>query len=282
MQELLKRFAGRFALTLGLVVLEAAGWILFPLVIGRAIDSVLADSTRGLYEFAVLGIVTMGIAVVRRLVDSRAYARIYVTLGEEMAESAAGSSTSTRTARLGMLREIVEFFENSLPELINAVLGLVGTVLILAALNVPVFLGCLVIAVATVVLYALTGTLTMRYNRGLNDEHERQVDAVDSGDPGRLATHLRAMMRWNIRLSDLEAANFGINWVFMIALLVFAVSAATTETAEYGAVFAIVMYVFQFVESMLMLPFFYQQWLRLREISGRLAAETPATATAPG
>jgi ABC-type bacteriocin/lantibiotic exporter with double-glycine peptidase domain len=280
MHALLKRFAGRFALTLTLVVLEAAGWILFPLVIGRAIDSVLADSTRGLWEFAILGIVTMGIAVLRRIVDSRAYARIYVTLGEEMAASAAGSSTSTRTARLGMLRELVEFFENSLPELVNAVLGLVGTVLILAALNVPVFLGCLVIAVATVVLYALTGRLTMRYNRGLNDEHERQVDAVDSGDPGRLATHLRAMMRWNIRLSDLEAANFGVNWVFMIALLVFAVSAATTETAEYGAVFAIVMYVFQFVESMMMLPFFYQQWLRLREISGRLAAENPVTAAA--
>ena len=271
MHALLKRFAGRFVLTLTLVVLEAAGWVLFPLVIGRAIDSVLADSTRGLYEFAILGIVTMGIAILRRVVDSRAYARIYVTLGEEMADAAADSSTSTRTARLGMLREIVEFFENSLPELINSVIGLAGTVLILAALNVPVFLGCLAVAVATVVLYALTGGLTIRYNQGLNDEHERQVDAVDSGDPARLAKHLRAMMRWNIRLSDLEAANFGINWVFMIALLVFAVSAATTETTEYGAVFAIVMYVFQFVESMLMLPFFYQQWLRLREISGRLA-----------
>ena len=47
------------------------------------------------------------------------------------------------------------------------------------------------------------------------------------------------MMRWNIRLSDLEAANFGINWVFMIARLVFAVSAATRETAEYGTVFAV-------------------------------------------
>ena len=272
MHALLKRFAGRFALTLTLVVLEAAGWILFPLVIGRAIDSVLADSTRGLYEFAILGIVTMGVAVLRRLVDSRAYARIYVTLGEEMAESAADTSTSTRTARLGMLKEIVEFFENSLPELINAMIGLAGTVVILAALNLPVFLGCLVVALATVVLYLLTGGLTMRYNQGLNDEHERQVDAVDSGDPARLAKHLGAMMRWNIRLSDLEAANFGINWVFMIGLLVFAVSAATTETTEYGAVFAVVMYVFQFVESMLMLPFFYQEWLRLREISGRLAA----------
>ena len=271
MHALLKRFAGRFALTLSLVVLEAAGWILFPLVIGRAIDGVLANSARGLYELAILGTVTMGIAVVRRLVDSRAYAGIYATLGEEMASAAEGASTSTRTARLGMLKEIVEFFENSLPELINAVLGLGGTMLIVATLNFPVFLGCLAAAAATVILYALTGRLTTRYNQGLNDEHERQVDAVHSGDPGRLGEHLRAMMRWNIRLSDLEAANFGINWVFMIALLVFAVSAAVQETAEYGAVFAVVMYVFQFMESMMMLPFFYQEWLRLREISGRLA-----------
>ncbi len=271
MQSLLKRFAGRMALTLLLVVLESAGWVFFPLFIGRAIDGVLADSARGLYELAGLGIVTMGIAIVRRLVDSRAYARIYTQLGEEMVAATADSGTSARTARLGMLKEMVEFFENSLPELINSVLGLGGTVVILSVLNVPVFLGCIVVALATVTLYALTGKLTIRYNEGLNDEHERQVDAVDSGDPRRLGDHLRAMMRWNIRLSDLEAANFGVNWVFMIALLVFAVSAAVEQTADYGAVFAVVMYVFQFVESMLMLPFFYQEWLRLREISGRLA-----------
>ena len=272
MHALLTRFAGRLSVTVALVVFEAAGWVLFPLFIGRAIDSVLAGSVRGLYEFGVLGIATMGIAVLRRLVDSRAYGRIYITLGEEMAASAAASSTSKRTARLGMLREIVEFFENSFPELVSSVIGLGGTVLILAALNRPVFLGSLAVSVATVLLYALTGRLTTRYNQGLNDEHERQVDAVDSGDPARLGAHLRATMRWNIRLSDLEAANLGINWVFMVALLVFAVSAATMETAEYGEVFAVMMYVFEFVESMLMLPFYYQQWLRLREISGRLAA----------
>ena len=271
MNVFLKRFAGRFALTLTLVALEASGWVLFPLVIGRAIDSVLADSTRGLYELAILGVATMGMAVVRRLVDSRAYAGIYATLGEEMMETTEETSTSTRTARLGMLREIVEFFENSMPELINSVLGLTGTVLIVATLNFRVFLGCLAAGAATAILYALTGRLTTRYNQGLNDEHERQVDAVDSGDPRRLGQHLRAMMRWNIRLSDLEAANYGTNWVFMIALLVFAVSAAVTEVAEYGAVFALVMYVFQFMESVMLLPLFFQQWLRLREISGRLA-----------
>ncbi len=271
MHAFLKRFAGRLTLTMSLVVLEAAGWILFPLFIGRAIDSVLAGSTRGLYELAALGIGTMLIAIIRRLVDSRAYSRVYVGLGEEIVGADADSDTSTRTARLGMLREIVEFFENSLPALVNSVLGLAGTVLILWLLNVPVFLGCVVVAVATMTLYAVTGRLTTRYNEGYNDQYERQVDAVGSGDPVRLGRHLRAMMRWNIRLSDLEAANFGVNWVFMTGLLVFAVAAAAEQTLEYGAVFAIVMYVFQFVESMLGIPLYYQQWLRLREISGRFA-----------
>ena len=275
MDVILKRFAGRLALTMSLVVLEAIGWILFPLVIGRAIDSVLADSMRGLYELAALGIGTMLIAIVRRLVDSRAYAKIYVRLGGEMVGADEESDTSTRTARLGMLREVVEFFENSLPALVNSVLGLVGTVLILWLLNLPVFLGCVVVGIGTVAIYALTGRLTTRYNEGFNDEYERRVEAVDSGDPGRVRGHLRAMMRWNIRLSDLEAANFGVNWVLMTGLLVFAVGAAARQTIEYGAVFAIVMYVFQFVESMMGIPLYYQQWLRLREISGRLAGLPP-------
>lgn len=274
MQTLLKRFAGRYTLTVLLVVLEATGWVFFPLVIGRAINSVLADSVRGLYELAGLGIVAMGIAVLRRVVDSRAYAVIYTTLGEEMVARDAESSTSTRTARLGMLKEIVEFLENSLPELIVSVVGLAGTVLILSALNFRIFVGCLIVIGVTVTIYALTGRLTTRYNEGLNNEHERRVDIVHSGNPARVARHLRRMMRWNIRLSDLEAANFGVNWLFMVALMVYSVSAAAEQTVEYGTVFAVVMYVFEFMESMMMLPFYYQEWLRLREISGRLATVT--------
>ena len=272
MLALLKRFGGRFALTLTLVVLESVGWTLFPLVIGRAIDSVLADSARGLYEFAGLGIAAMGIGLARRVIDSRAYARIYARLGEELVGRQSEDNTSTTTARLGMLREIVEFFENSLPGLITSVIGLAGTIAILSVLNRPVFIGCAVVIGATVVLYALTGRLTTRYNKGLNDEHERQVEAVESADAARVGRHLHDMMRWNIKLSDLEAANFGIVWLFMIALLVFSIETAADNTVQYGTVFAVVMYVFQFSESVILLPFYYQQWLRLREISGRLAA----------
>ena len=171
-----------------------------------------------------------------------------------------------------MLREIVEFFENSLPELITSVLQLAGTILIPSTLNLPIFGGCVAVVGVTVAVYALTGRLTTRYNRRLNDEHERQVDAVESGDAVRVGRHIRDMMRWNIKLSDLEAANFGIVWLFMIGLLVYSIEAAAEKTVAYGTVFAIVMYVFQFMKSIASLPLYYQQWLRLREISGRLVA----------
>lgn len=272
MNILLRRFGGRIALTLSLIVLEAVGWVLFPLVIGRAIDGVLAGSQHGLFELAGLGFVAMGIAITRQIVDSRAYARIYARLGEELIGSHSESTTSTKTARLGMLRETVEFFENSVPALVRSLIELGGPILILSALSRPVFYGCLTVLGVTVVVYALTGRMTTRYNRELNDEHERQVDAVESGDAPRIGRHLREMMRWNIKLSDLEAGTFGVVWLFLIGLLVYSIAVTAENTVAYGAVFAIVMYVFQFTESVTSLPLYYQQWLRLREISGRLVA----------
>lgn len=269
--EAIKPFKRQLVFTLSLVILEAAGWVLFPLVIGRAVDSVIEGGQRGLWELATLGIATVGIYVARRVYDSRAYAKVYVRLSEELVTRQRSASVSAKTARLGMLREIVEFFENSLPTLVSSVLGLAGTVLILSALNVPIFLGCLGVTAATAIVYGATGRFTTRWNQAFNDEYERRVEVVESGVAGRVGRHVRRMMRWNVKLSDLEAVNFGVVWTLMVVLLVFSVSAAVRDGGEYGQVFAVVMYVFQFMESVMMLPMHYQEWLRLREIAGRLA-----------
>ena len=267
----LRPFRRPLAFTVSLVVLESVGWLLFPLVIGRAIDSAIVGSWRGLVELAVLSVATVGVDVFRRVYDSRAYAKVYVQMSEELAARQSGIGTSAKTARLGMLGEVVEFFENSLPTLVSSVLGLVGTVAILAALSLPIFAGCMIVVVATVAVYGWTGKFTVRFNEAYNNEYERRVEVVASGNPARVARHIRRMMRWNIKLSDLEAANFGILWVLMAGLMAYSVHATATDTVEYGGVVAVVMYVFTFMESVAMLPLFYQQWLRLQEILGRLA-----------
>lgn len=50
----------------------------------------------------------------------------------------------------------------------------------------------------------------------------------------------------------------------------FGVKAANDGTLKAEAIMSIVMYVFQFAEGSGMLPLYYQQYLRLNEISERL------------
>lgn len=79
----------------------------------------------------------------RRLYDTRVYSGIYVDISTETAQSDTASNTSTVNARITMLRELVEFLENDMPELINSLIALVGTVIILYALDMHIFLACL-------------------------------------------------------------------------------------------------------------------------------------------
>jgi hypothetical protein len=80
-------------------------------------------------------------------------------------------------------------------------------------------------------------------------------------------------MRWNIKLSDLETANYFVIWLGIIGLLVFApIAAVSSGVLNYGLVFSILMYVFQYIESLVSLPYFIQKVIRLQEISGRLGS----------
>ena len=263
-------FKWRFSLTLFLLLTESGLMILFPLFIGFAIDDALIGSYKGSFYLGGLGLALLIFAGGRRLFDSRFYAKVYRKYGLKVGTSDKVSS-SQKAARLHMLTEVVEFFENSMPALIASIIGLVGTLIIVAALNTKIFLGCLVLLVFTFIIYALTSKKTTRFNSELNNEIEKQVDVVATNEVPKISTHLKDLMKWNIKLSDLEMINFSVVWTGMMGFLVVAIMwSVEGDDPQYGAVFALVMYIFQYIESLIGLPLFYQQWLRLAEISNRL------------
>ena len=89
------------------------------------------------------------------------------------------------------------------------------------------------------------------------------------------------MMKWNIKFSDLEAKNFSLSWIALIGFLVLSIVIAVSDgMVQYGALFSLIMYVFQFMENVVNLPFFYQNWLRLKEINQRLSATYPTRESA--
>ena len=260
-----------FGFTLSLILVEAFLALLFPLFIGRAIGDAMAGHHSGVVQLGIIGIAALLVGVGRRFFDSRFYAKIYQDISPQVLSRIDGDQSSVKAARLGMIHELVEFMENSVPELISAVISLFGVIIVLATLNLPIFYGCLIVTLIIGLVYWMSSAITMRLNKASNDEFEKQVNVLARNDPAALSDHLRKMMHWNIKLSDLEAANFSVSWIALMGFLVGSILIATGQTTvEYSILFSLIMYVFQYIENVVHLPFFYQHWLRLQEITHRM------------
>lgn len=249
--------------------------LMLPLAIGSAIDGLLADSYHGVWWLIAVGLGVTISGSLRRLYDTRVYSGIYVDISTETAECDTNSNTSTVNARVTMLRELVEFLENDMPELINSLTALVGTVVILFALDQQIFLACLAELLLIVLVFLATRKRTTALNHHYNNTMEAQVTAIDNRTTQPVRGFMRKLMHWNIKLSDMETLIFGIIWLGMVALIVFSVIQAVGDgDMKTGTIMATVMYVMQFSEGSGMLPLYFQKYLRLQEISTRLTQNT--------
>jgi len=269
----LVRRSGLQVLGTGLMVVVEVGLIaLIPLFLGRAIDKLLDDAHHAaLIELGVLFFVLIVVAVLRRVYDTRIYGTMRVKLGVELAERSRGKPLSQTNARVTMSREIVDFLEDHTPRLITNVIGVLLSVLILFSFDL--WLGVLSIAavVTMLVTYLLFHRYFYRLNTNLNGALEGQVDALKTRQTQAIAALLARVRGSEVRLSDANAALYGLVFVGMFALILANLWIASNLPAiTVGAIFAILSYSWEVVESSTELPDTLQQWTRLTEIQGRI------------
>ena len=142
----------------------------------------------------------------------------------------------------------------------------------LAIISPILSLGTIGVALVIGLIFFFSRKKIKRLNAGLNDEMEHQVNILEKRDAAQAARHFSALVRWRIRLSDLEARNFGLGFFFAFLLLSIAIYIlVAVEGKSAGQAFAGLTYILQFTESVIILPFTYQSFLRTEEISKRLA-----------
>ncbi|MEM9724379.1 MAG: ABC transporter six-transmembrane domain-containing protein [Pseudomonadota bacterium] len=268
---ILRVFRGSVALTWSLVLVETALMALVPLFIGFAIDELLLRQTGALWTLAWIMAALIGIAVARRVYDTRVYGTIRVELGVEQAARSAQTPVSVLTARLGMGRELVDFLEHTAPEAMAAAVQLAIAVAVLYAFSPAFAAGGGLCAVALLLIYALFHRRFFRLNGALNRQMERQVGILEHRRPRAVRLHLARLRVREVGLSDAEAVLYGAVFAVLSALVLFNLWFATTALRlSTGEIFSTVSYSWQFVDSALALPATLQSWSRLAEISRRL------------
>jgi len=273
---IIRTFRWRIAITWSIVLVENALIAFIPLLIGLSIDGLLAGRFE---ELTLLGGVLVGlvlVAVVRRVYDTRVYGAIRMTLGSELQTRYRDLPISARTARIDMSRELVDFLEEQVPQLITAIIQIVVSFGVLAFFSWQLGLSSLCVFVGMLLVYSLFHRRFYRINAALNAQREKQVDILSVGARVAVFRHFRALRHNEVRISDTEAAVYGGIFLLQIAFILANLwIGSQLEGITAGKIFSIATYSWEYVESALMLPLALQQWSRLSEITARINNDKP-------
>ncbi|MGI9356524.1 MAG: ABC transporter six-transmembrane domain-containing protein, partial [Rhizobiaceae bacterium] len=258
-------------LTWGLTMLETAMLASLPLLIGFSIDGLLAGDWTPFQNFIAVLAGLLIVATSRRIYDTRAYGTMQVELGKSLAERKANQPVSIVNARLGMGRELVDFLEQEIPQVMTATIQVIASVVILMSFHNLLAASAAGAAVAIIIIYGLFSHRFFRLNSVLNEQAEKQVTALESRDVAKLGTHLFALRRVEVRLSDTESLVYAAVFAVLLSMLAFNLwFAATQSAASPGQIFSIVTYSYEFVQSAVLLPMALQSLTRVSEITHRI------------
>jgi ABC-type multidrug transport system fused ATPase/permease subunit len=272
LKTLFRRYRARIFLTYALLVVEEILELLYPFVIGVAINGLLEQNYQGLIIFACQVMLHLLLGVSRRMFDTRTYTHMYAQLASDTAlqQHSNGIELSHIAARSGMLQGFVDFFERDVSGMIQSVFAVLGAAIMLAFYDLWLVLFCGVLVIPILILNSFYAVKSERLSKGLNDELEQQLSALGSRGEKTITKHYSLLATWRIKLSDAEAQNFGLMQIFVLALFVTALLRLGVLHLELGSIFSVFSYILGFTAGLDKIPVLVQQLSRLRDVSKRL------------
>ena len=272
---LFRAHRGSMFITYALFCIENALRLAQPLVLGLAINDLLTASYRGLLVFVGQHLAYMLIGAARQMYDTRVFTSVYAGLATDLisTQRSGDVDTSRVAARSTLSREYVDFFEQSMPMLLQAAFSIAGALLMLGWYSVTLIPLCLMLLLPAALLNAAYGRRTLLLSGRLHDEYEQEVSVIESGDPQQTRRHFDALSHWRVKLSDAEAINFALMELFVLGLIAttlvhFCTSGSVSPAT--GDIFAVFRYVLLFVVGLDAVPGLVQRFAKLRDISRRL------------
>ena len=275
LRKLMLRHKYQLLVTYTLFSLEMTGSLLRFYFFGEAINDLIKGSFRGLILLAIVQMVCMAVGTLRHIFDTRTYTAIYTTLVTSfLRRGYQRADLSKLSARSTLARDIVDFLEQDLVYVIEAVYNVVGSLIILFFYDKAIVAICMLVLIPVSIVSRKYGRKMNELNRMKNDELEKQVDIINTGDPHQIRRHYAALRKWQIRISNKEAWNF--SFMEMMVLLITVVSLLVSKTLHpeamlAGNIFGIFSYILKFASGLDTIPYTIQRISGLDDITRRLS-----------
>ena len=277
LRNLMMKHKYQLIFTYSLFSLEMLGGLLRFYFFGEAINDLIKGSYDGLIVLTLVHLAYLVIGTIRHMYDTRTYSSIYTSLVTKfLSRRYLKTDVSKLTAHSTLAREFVDFLEHDLVYVIEAAYNIIGSLIILFFYDKTVVLICLAITIPVIIISMLYGKKMLRLNKHKNDELEKQVDIISTGNNHIIRHHYNNLRKWQIRISDKEAWNFG--FMEIMVLLVIAVSLVVSKnlhssTVMAGSLFGIYSYILKFASGLDTIPYTLQRLSSLSDITRRIELE---------
>jgi ABC-type multidrug transport system fused ATPase/permease subunit len=274
LKQIMQQHRYRLVLTYFLFSLEMLGNLLRPLFLGIAVNDLTKGSYRGLILLTLVHFSWLIIGTIRHRLDTRTYSAIYSSLVTKfLARRYHKADVSKLSAHSTLAREFVDFLEFDLAYVIEAAYSLIGSLLLLFYYDSAVVLICLGILLPVTGFSYLYGKRMNKLNKQKNDELEKQVDIISTGNNHLIRQHYDNLRKFQIRISDQEAWNFGIMEILVmvvIALSLLITNKTMGSSIEAGSLIGIYSYIQRFVSGLDTIPYTVQRLSSLSDITRRI------------
>jgi ABC-type multidrug transport system fused ATPase/permease subunit len=264
----------RLVWTYILFSIEMLGSLLRPFFLGMAVNDLIKGSYQGLILLTAVHFSWLGIGIIRHRFDTRTYSAIYSALVTKfLARRYNKSDVSKLSAHSTLAREFVDFLEYDLVYVIEAIYSIVGSLILLCFYDASVVVVCLGILLPVIGFSYFYGRRMKQLNHQKNDELEKQVDIIATGNSHLIRQHYESLRKWQIRISDQEAWNFGIMEIMVmivIGISLLITNKTTGAAIEAGSLIGIYSYIQRFVSGLDTIPYTVQRLSSLNDITRRI------------
>lgn len=255
--------------------LEMSADLLKPYFLGKAVNDLLRGSFQSLIIFLSLHIAWMLIGVLRMRYDTRTYSAIYNSvILKFLADKTHGDNVSKLSAHSTLTRELTDFLEFDLVYILEAVFNVFGSLILLFFYDMDVVLLCIAVLVPIGIISRWYGKKMSVLMHHKNNEIEKQVEVIDSFDKEEIHRHYKDLRGWQVKITDMQAYNFGVMESMVVVLIGAALYISTRHSKmamNEGELIGIYFYIMKFTKGLETVPYILEKYASLKDIVQRIS-----------
>jgi len=271
--KIIKKHRYKIFIATFILVLENILFLILPLLIGYAIDGVIAKNFYSLWIMIFFYAMGLIMSTVRRMIDTRTYSHIHLDMAESIMydDEYDESERHKQLSRVEMTADVIVTLNDDIPMFVQALIQIVGTFIILSRFSFSYFIAMTLVCTLAVIICGFSTKNIYHLNRKLNNNYEGYIDSITKNKNNAFSRYFHLMNERKIHLSDLEAKIYGVLLTAVLGLLVFVlVSESTKPSVSAGDIFSVMSYVLKFQADISFLPYLYQKIIGTKEIVNRI------------